>query len=42
MIFTFRSGPTIFDRVMALGLLAKYLVDTTLFHYASQLIEPLV
>jgi hypothetical protein len=33
--FTFRSGPIIFGRVMALGLwnLAKYLVVTTLFHY---------
>jgi hypothetical protein len=33
--FTFRSGPMIFGRVMALGLgnLAKYLVVTTLFHY---------
>jgi hypothetical protein len=32
---TFRSGPMIFDQVMALGLwnLAKYLVVTTLFHY---------
>ena len=33
--FTFRSGPRMFGRVMALGLwnLAKYLVVTTLFHY---------
>ena len=33
--FTFRSGPMIFGRVMALRLwnLAKYLVVTTLFHY---------
>jgi len=33
--FTFRSGPIIVGRVMALGLLnlAKYLVVTTLFHY---------
>ena len=33
--FTFRSGPMIFSRVMALGLwnLAKYLVVTTFFHY---------
>ena len=33
--FTFRSGPMIFGRVMALGLwnLAKYLVVTTLFNY---------
>jgi hypothetical protein len=33
--FTFRSGPMIFGRVMALGLwnLAKYLVVTILFHY---------
>jgi hypothetical protein len=32
---TFRSGPMIFGRVMALGLLnlAKYLVVTILFHY---------
>jgi hypothetical protein len=34
--FTFRSGPMIFGRVMALGLwnLAKYLVVTTFFRYA--------
>ena len=33
--FTFRCGPMIFGRVMALGLgnLPKYLVVTTLFHY---------
>jgi hypothetical protein len=33
--FTFRSGPIIFGRGMALGLwkLAKYLVVNTLFHY---------
>jgi hypothetical protein len=33
--FTFRFGPMILGRVMALGLwnLAKYLVVTTLFHY---------
>jgi hypothetical protein len=33
--FTFRSGPMIFGRVMALGLwnLAEYLVVTTFFHY---------
>jgi hypothetical protein len=33
--FTFRSGPMIFGRVMAVGLwnLAKYLVVTTLFHW---------
>ena len=33
--FTFRSGPMILGRVMALGLcnLAKYLVVTTLFYY---------
>jgi hypothetical protein len=33
--FTFRSGPMIFGRVMALGLwnLTIYLVVTTLFHY---------
>jgi hypothetical protein len=32
--FTFRSGPIIFDRIMALGLwnLAKYLVVTTYTH----------
>ena len=32
--FTFRSGPMIFGRAMALGLwnLANYLVVTTLFH----------
>jgi hypothetical protein len=37
--FTFRSGPMIFGRVMALGLwnLAKYLVVTTFFHYAWRL-----
>ena len=34
--FTFRSGPMIFGRVIALGLwnLAKYLVVTTFFRYA--------
>jgi hypothetical protein len=34
--FTFRSGPMIFGRVMALGLwnLAKYLVITNFFRYA--------
>jgi hypothetical protein len=34
--FTFRSGPIIFGRVVALGLwnLAKYLVVTTFFRYA--------
>ena len=34
--FTFRSGPMIFGRVMALGLwnFAKYLVVTNLFRYA--------
>ena len=34
--FTFRSGPMIFGRVMALGFwnLAKYLVVTTFFRYA--------
>jgi hypothetical protein len=34
--FTFRSGPMIFGRVMALGLcnLAKYLVVTAFFRYA--------
>ena len=33
--FTFRSGPMIFGRIMALGLwnLVIYLVVTTLFHY---------
>jgi len=33
--FTFRSGPMIFGRIMAIGLwnLAKYLIVTTLFHY---------
>jgi hypothetical protein len=33
--FTFRSGPVIFGRILALWLwnLAQYLVVTTLFHY---------
>jgi hypothetical protein len=36
IMFTFRSGPMIFGRVMSLGLwnLAKYLVVTTFFLYA--------
>jgi hypothetical protein len=35
IMFTFRFGPNIFGRIMALGLwnLAKYLVVTTLFHW---------
>jgi hypothetical protein len=42
--FTFRSGPMIFGRVMALALwnLAKYLVVTILFHYEPERISQLI